>query len=149
MGLLPVGGEMGVVIPHRNVGGKPDTSPLNKGNSNLRTQSIQMRILPGHLRSPEMFYNSLTISPMLMGLPTWVNVSRPGGISDASRMELLQSNHTRSRESILKLRDMRHILVFLNSTSLTCATMLSQHRCTCDGNTLPRSGAVDRMATVH
>lgn len=107
------------------------------------------RILPRGLRPAETFQHLLTISPMLMGLPTWVNVSRPGGISDASRMELLQSNHTRSRESILKLRDMRHILVFLNSTSLTCATMLSQHVCTCDGNTLPRSGAVDRKATVQ
>lgn len=75
-----------------------------------------------------------------MGPPTQVKDSRPGGISDASRMELLHSNHTRSRESILKLRDMRQTLVFLNSTSLTCATTLSQHLCTCDGNTLPRSG---------
>lgn len=83
----------------------------------------------------------LTSSPMLIGLPMCVVVSRPGGISDVSRIELLQSSHTRSRESILKLRDMRQILVFLNNTSLTCATMHSQHRCTCVGNTLPRSGA--------
>lgn len=92
---------------------------------------------------------SLTISPILMGLPAWVKVSLPGGMSDASRMELLQSNQTRSRESILKLRDMRHIRVFLNSTSLTCATTLSQHLCTCDGNTLPRSGAADRITTAR
>lgn len=87
----------------------------------------------------------LTSSSMLIGLLMWVADSRPGGISDESRIELLQSSHTRSRESILKLRDMRQILVFLNSTSLTCATMHSQHLCTCVGNTLPRSGATHGM----
>lgn len=87
---------------------------------------------------------SLTSSPMLIGIPTCFKASRPGGTTDASRIELLQSSHTRSRESILKLRDMRQILVLLNSTSLTCATMLSQHFCTCEGNTLPRSGATRR-----
>lgn len=97
------------------------------------------------------FSRVLTSSPMLMGLPIGVNISRPGSISDTSRMELLQSSQTRSRESILKLRDMRQILISLKDTSLTCATTLSQHLCTCDGNTLPRRGAageIDRYTMI-
>lgn len=115
---------------------------LQRCSTGITDLSARMlRICVDHMENWRSSTGLLTNSPMLIGLPMWVAVSRPGGISDVSLIELLQSSHTRSRESILKLRDMRQILVFLNNTSLTCATMHSQHRCTCVGNTLPRSGA--------
>lgn len=123
---------------------------LQRCSTGITDWSARMlRICVDHMENWRSSTGLLTNSPMLIGLPMWVAVSRPGGISDVSLIELLQSSHTRSRESILKLRDMRQILVFLNNTSLTCATMHSQHRCTCVGNTLPRSGANHRTGRVQ
>lgn len=70
---------------------------------------------------------SLTISPRLMGLLTVFSMSFLGAVSAATRMELLHNNHTRSLESTLKFKDIRHILIFPNDTPLACDTTLSQH----------------------